>query len=122
MNRLVTLVKNDTGPDLTVVIVKNENNDRFVTDSANVFLNIRRKDTPTAIVSVAADEFKSTDTQGQYVFNLKPFLTHADVDDDFYEAEVEFIVPAGVDESNNPLTEVYTTFEQITIQVRDDYT
>jgi len=122
MNRLVTLVKNDTGPDLTVVIVKNENNDRFVTDSANVFLNNRRKDTPTAIVSVAADEFKSTDTQGQYVFNLKPFLTHADVDDDFYEAEVEFIVPAGVDESNNPLTEVYTTFEQITIQVRDDYT
>ena len=53
---------------------------------------------------------------------MKPFLTHADVDDDFYEAEVEFIVPAGVDESNNPLTEVYTTFEQITIQVRDDYT
>jgi len=122
MNRLVTLVKNDTGPDLTVVIVRNENNDRFVTEASNVFLNIRRKDTPTAIVSVAADEFKSTDTQGQYVFNLKPFLTHADVDDDFYEAEVEFIVPAGVDESNNPLTEVYTTFEQITIQVRDDYT
>jgi len=122
MNRLVTLVKNDTGPDLTVVIVRNENNDRFVTDAANVFLNIRRKDTPTAIVSIPADEFKSTDTQGQYVFNLKSFLTHADVDDDFYEGEVEFIVPAGVDENNNPLTDVYTTFEQITIQVRDDYT
>ena len=68
MNRLVTLVKNDTGPDLTVVIVRNENNDRFVTDASNVFLNIRRKDTSTNIVSIAADEFKSTDTQGQYVF------------------------------------------------------
>ena len=73
MNRLVTLVKNDTGPDLTVVIVRNENNDRFVTDASNVFLNIRRKDTSTNIVSIAADEFKSTDTQGQYVFNLKSF-------------------------------------------------
>lgn len=122
MNRLVTLVKNDTGPDLTVVIVRNENNDRFVTNAANVFLNIRRKDTPTAIVSIPADEFKSTDTQGQYVFNLKSFLTHADVNDDFYEAEVEFIVPSGIDENNNQLTDVYTTFEQITIQVRDDYT
>jgi len=122
MNRLVTLVKNDTGPDLTVVIVRNENNDRFVTDAANVFLNIRRKDTPTAIVSIPADEYKSTDTQGQYVFNLKSFLTHSDVNDDFYEAEVEFIVPSGIDENNNQLTDVYTTFEQITIQVRDDYT
>jgi len=122
MNRLVTLVKNDTGPDLTVVIVRNENNDRFVTDAANVFLNIRRKDTSTAIVSIPADEYKSTDTQGQYVFNLKSFLTHSDVNDDFYEAEVEFIVPSGIDENNNQLTDVYTTFEQITIQVRDDYT
>jgi len=122
MNRLVTLVKNDTGPDLTVVIVRNENNDRFVTDASNVHLNIRRKDTPGNIVSISADAFKSVDTQGQYVFNLKPFLTHADVNDDFYEAEVEFVVPAGVDETNNQITDTYTTFEQITIQVRDDYT
>ena len=122
MNRLVTLVKNDTGPDLTVVIVRNENNDRFVTDASNVFLNIRRKDTSTNIVSIAADEFKSSDTQGQYVFNLKSFLTHSTVDDDFYEAEVEFIVPSGFDENNAQITDTYTTFEQITIQVRDDYT
>jgi hypothetical protein len=122
MNRLVTLVKNDTGPDLTVVIVRNENNDRFVTDASNVFLNIRRKDTPGNIVSISADGFKSSDTQGQYVFNLKSFLIHADVNDDFYEGEIEFVVPSGVDENNNQITDTYTTFEQITIQVRDDYT
>ena len=46
---------------------------------------------------------------------------HSTVDDDFYEAEVT-IVPSGFDENNAQITDTYTTFEQITIQVRDDYT
>ena len=122
MNRLVTVVKNDTGPDLTVVIVKNDDNQRFVTTPTNVYLNIRRKDTTTNIVTIQADSLKSLGTQAQYTFNLESFLTHADVTPDFYESEVEFSVPGGTDESGNPRNDVYTTFEQITIQVRDDYT
>jgi hypothetical protein len=122
MNRQVTVVKNDTGPDLTVVIVKNDDNQRFVTTPSNVHLNIRRKDTPTNIVTITADALKSIGTQAQYTFNLRTFTTHADVTPDFYEAEVEFIVPDGTDEQGNPQTATFTTFEQITIQVRDDYT
>ena len=122
MNRQVTVVKNDTGPDLTVVIIKNDDNQRFVTSSGNVYLNIRRKDTTTNIVTIQADSLKSLGTQAQYTFSLRNFLTHADVTPDFYEAEVEFIVPDGTDEEGNPQTAIFTTFEQITIQVRDDYT
>ena len=69
MNRLVTLVKNDTGPDLTVVIVKNDDNQRFVTSPGNVYLNIRRKDTTTNIVTIQADSLKSLGTQAQYTFH-----------------------------------------------------
>jgi hypothetical protein len=122
MNRQVTVVKNDTGPDLTVVIVKNDDNQKFVTSPGNVYLNIRRKDTTTNIVTIQADSLKSLGTQAQYTFGLRNFMTHADVTPDFYEAEVEFIVPDGTDEQGNPQTATFTTFEQITIQVRDDYT
>ena len=109
---VISVVKNDTGTDLTTTLTRNDSSDPFDASGATVSLKIRKKGTTGTILSIPHDTNKSHRSLGQLVFSLEPFLTHASVAAGFYEGEIEFVL------ADN---KVISAFDLINFKVRDDF-
>jgi hypothetical protein len=109
---VISVVKNDTGTDLTTTLTRSSSGDAFDASGADVALKIRKKNTNTTIMSIPHDPDKSNRPGGTLVFSLEPFLTNSSITEGFYEAEVEFSL------ADN---KILTAFELINIKVRNDF-
>ena len=109
---VISVVKNDTGTDLTTTLTRSSSGDAFDASGADVALKIRKKNTNTTIMSIPHDPDKSNRPGGTLVFSLEPFLTNSSITEGFYEAEVEFSL------ADN---KILTAFELINIKVRNGF-
>ena len=109
---VISVVKNDTGTDLTTTLTRNNVGDPFDASGADVALKIRKKNTTNTIMSIPHDPAKSNRPGGTLVFSLEPFLTSNLITEGFYEAEVEFSLADD---------KILTAFELINIKVRNDF-
>ena len=109
---VISVVKNDTGTDLTTTLTRSSSGDPFDASGADVALKIRKKNTTDTIISIPHNPDKSNKPAGTLVFSLEPFLTSNLITEGFYEAEVEFSL------ADN---KILTAFELINIKVRENF-
>ena len=108
---IIQVVKGDTGPQLKATVTRSDTGEAFV-GSGTTNLRIRKKGTSTIISTIPLDGFSSSISTGILVFPLGDFLTNAQTEEGFYEAEIEFTLSDG---------QIMSVFELISIKVRDDF-
>lgn len=109
---IIELVKGDSGPELKVELKRADTSNDFVASDATLNLRIRRKGETSVIVTIVADSAKSIPASGILVFSLEDFLTNSNVDEGFYEGEVEVSLLNGTSMS---------AFDVINIKVRNEF-
>ena len=106
----IKLVRNDTGPQLRITIIRIETNQPVNLTGATVNMHFRSEDTEKTVFSLPLTVLDNRAEQGEAVVVWRP----GDLDQipGDYTAEFEVIFPSGL---------IETAFETLDFRIRDEF-